>query len=400
MAWVTRVVGKCPSCKIGSYGAVMVRSDSVVYGCTHCNCHRSYQLPRLNKVIVYLDQSLISLAYKAKHLQRGAPVWATLLDELEALVEDQLVVCPLSDYHVQESELSQAHKDGLLETARRLSKGVKLKPNVDIELSQAQLAFGRYLKGELPAFSKPDIHWNQAFQSNPHDWHDFVFVEVNLAHDDAYAADLAEGKKAAYEGLCAVQDSWRSQRPDFTSIKDNEASSAGRAIIESYLAYLRKLSESSSPVSVYYRAGGPVLLFEGIERSLNRSISEQKRLETVSKFLVSPYFASLPYVDIQAGLFAELALRSQNGRDLQPSDAYDVLIVSRLAPYCNAMFLDKFFADAASAPRTGISQGYGTRFYSAASLEEFRTFLGDIRRNAPQSHADALSLAYPKIPHS
>lgn len=102
----------CPKCKKqDSYGLLMVNPSSYTKRCKECWYSKNYLLPQLNKKVIYLDQFVISNMMKAINDQLGKKekvdkVYLKLFEELDKAVKLQLVICPDSTYHREESLLS------------------------------------------------------------------------------------------------------------------------------------------------------------------------------------------------------------------------------------------------------------------------------------------------------
>jgi transcription elongation factor Elf1 len=103
---------KCPKCnKLNSFGVLMISGHHYTRRCRECWFTETYKLPEMKKKIVYLDQFVISNMMKAINQKLGKvkkvdPFWLKLFEKLDRLVKLQIIICPDSTFHRNESLLS------------------------------------------------------------------------------------------------------------------------------------------------------------------------------------------------------------------------------------------------------------------------------------------------------
>src|SRR5882762_7984011 len=106
---------KCPKCGAEQFGVLMVSGKHYIRRCRERACWHTQRinLPGISKKIIYLDQFAISNMMKAlnpevKGHERAAadPLWRELFEALDVVCKLQLVVCPDSNEHRNESLLS------------------------------------------------------------------------------------------------------------------------------------------------------------------------------------------------------------------------------------------------------------------------------------------------------
>src|SRR6266566_8713190 len=116
--------------------------------------------PHLKKVI-YVDQFAISEMVKAvdtrsKAHSRVDPFWRQVFEALERVCKLQLVVCPWSPFHRDESLVSEMFEP-LKRMYEHLANGVGLLRPTDIELRQLNTALVAWLDGKEPDYdSNPE----------------------------------------------------------------------------------------------------------------------------------------------------------------------------------------------------------------------------------------------------
>lgn len=131
---------KCPKCKKSdSFGVLMITGQHYTRRCRECWFTESYGLPELRKKIIYLDQFVISHMMKAINHRLGKtekidPFWLKLFERLDRLVKLQLIICPDSTFHRNESLLS--HYQALKRMYEHLSGGVTFYDSLTIRRLQ------------------------------------------------------------------------------------------------------------------------------------------------------------------------------------------------------------------------------------------------------------------------
>jgi hypothetical protein len=94
----------CPECGSPSFGILGVGPDVLLRRCRECSHLQEFDLPKVHKEVIYLDQFVISnlmmVHSQAKPVQ---PFYYTLYSKLLHLSRLQAVVCPHSEAHLLES---------------------------------------------------------------------------------------------------------------------------------------------------------------------------------------------------------------------------------------------------------------------------------------------------------
>lgn len=124
---------KCPNCHNNSFGILLIRTDRFWRRCKECLFPRpdekieSFPLPPIKKKIIYLDQFAISNMMKVlnpeikSHGRNQVDIfWFELFKKLDLLCKLQLIICPHSDIHTDES----------IVTKELISKGVEISKKV------------------------------------------------------------------------------------------------------------------------------------------------------------------------------------------------------------------------------------------------------------------------------
>ncbi|MDQ7794547.1 MAG: hypothetical protein RDU89_09070 [bacterium] len=401
MALVSRPVGVCPACGEGKYGGVLIRKDSVLYGCSRCSFQQTYQLPALTKEIVYVDQLVLSLATMYQTTGRGDKKWLDLYDRLQHLSRRQLIVCPLSELHEHEADLSASSGSSIVTSGQLLSQGVRMGGYLEVEASQLGRSLARFLKGDPPDPAWGELGWRDAFRTSPHAWTDYTSLWVRSEPAPEDVVRRRSGKDKAHAVMQEVLKDWMvRQRIHFDEVYREELDCIGPAVWLHASAYYKRLAsaaDNSERRRLYWEAGHSVLLTEHLVALVRKQHPDGNALEVVAKFYHSDHFKQTPFAILQARLYAGMASHVKGGRVLSASDSYDVLVISRYAPYCDAVFVDDFMRSLSSGTPVNLEKFCGTQFFSAKTLGSFLGRLAGLESRMSTSHQEALELAYPRL---
>src|SRR6266700_4433882 len=114
-SWVSEPYETCPGCGAEAFGRLWVHSRSYVRKCDRCGHRERFDLPKLRKKVIYLDQFALIGMLRALHPdarkipEAEAERWRALFERLDRLTKLQLVVCPESRAHEAESVLHARH---------------------------------------------------------------------------------------------------------------------------------------------------------------------------------------------------------------------------------------------------------------------------------------------------
>ena len=119
----------CPRCHgRGSLALLMNTGLYLLFRCSGCRHELTRPLPVVRKQIIYLDQFVFSNIVKAKEAR-----WEHLHARLVELDAKQLIACPFSTIHQEESLLTAEWRDRLKHLYRTIG-GVGFRPPQEIEV--------------------------------------------------------------------------------------------------------------------------------------------------------------------------------------------------------------------------------------------------------------------------
>lgn len=395
MAIVHRVVGDCPGCGgKACFGNVSVSGTTLTRGCGRCRFLSRIPLPAIRKKIVYLDQSLLSSAFKTQDDRAVRAV-----KRVSELASKQLLVAPHSNLHEDETHLWSGYGGRtpaeLMKFIERTARGVEFKSTHEIEHTQAYKGFKAYRQG-LPAVYAQEER--DAISRDVHEWHNYYVVTVGGYFGDVNL--LASGKREAVQKLVEVFDVWMNSKNTFEQDVAAETAAAGEAYLQEYFRYVGRLARGD-----YAALMDAPIASQCVERLL-RLLPEQTEprdaLGEIARYFASRHFAELPCEWLSARIFAQLKAMVRGGayanREKAVKDLsgifFDVQHIATYAPYSDAIFVDNAMASLVSHPSVGLKRRFGTEVFSLNTLDGFMEWLDSVEAAMDETHKRTLEQVY------
>jgi len=174
---------QCPKCKKkDSFGTLMINETCFTKRCRECWYSQTYKLPPLDKKVIYLDQFVISNMMKSINdkigkKQKVEKVYLKLFEKLDRLVKLQIIVCPDSSFHRDESLLS--FYSAIKRMYEQLSHGVSFYDTSTIRRFQICEDFKHYLEDENKDY-KTNIDVNSVTMGNLCGWQSKMLISVDV----------------------------------------------------------------------------------------------------------------------------------------------------------------------------------------------------------------------------
>lgn len=403
----------CRACGAsGSFRPCGVTGRFFLKMCSACRYYRHWPLPKITKKIIYLDQVALSGMVKAKD-----SFWPALQAKLGSLAYLQIVVCPTSEIHEDESLLDFARRADLKEMYRSFAGHDRFRLRHEVEQRQLLRSIRRYLG---VADRKPqDAEWTDAFERDPHLWSTGLRVYADMPVHEPWVTDIRDRKKALHSDLESVAAFWRGEDSKFADDVGRESLDYGHSVVKLYRqrqAERQNLTDSvpnelkplmSAFMGTDFNPGIPLDMRPGIllvhwlaAEVLKARPDERDPVGVVEQFFTSTEAMETPFLYIRSRLWASIAQRVRNPkgpRTPKPSDSYDVDAIATYAPYCNAMFVDNEFRAMASQKCVGVAARFGTKLFSAKTRGEFLAYLDGILAEMSDAHREGLALAHPHL---
>lgn len=395
MAIVSLVIGDCPGCGgKACFGNVMITGNKLSRGCKHCRYWTYVDLPLIRKKIVYLDQSILSTAFKG-----GDARAAQAVEKVSQLASKQLLVAPHSNIHEDETHQWSGYGGKnpieLMKFIEQTARGLKFKNSYTVEETQAYKGFKAFLTG---APERYELDEKDAVSGDIHEWHNYVCITVGRYLGDTQL--IGKLKEQAVQTLLGVFDSWAQSANSFEEDVALENSEAGKGYLRAYLATQARLAGGDfdalmdAPVASQY--------VSTLLRAVRKVMPVNKALAEVVRYFSSKYFAELPYQWLSSRIFATIKSMVKNGAFSNREKAlgslsgvfYDVQHISTYAPYCDAIFIDNQMANLVAQPSVSLTKQFGTQVFSLNPMDKFLAWLEALELTMDESHKTALMRAY------
>jgi hypothetical protein len=397
----------CPYCGAEQLGVVGIHGTRLTRRCRAClrpghgDHSIAEDLPPITKTILYLDQFAVSnFAYRANPeldpgKTMGAGRWSAIYDAVFALLGVQVLVCPSSGFHTDES-LARLHDDDFMKafdrTQLRLSVGVGFPDAISIEVAQLRAAAALSTEAIVDP-SDRRLLADARFSNDPHAW--ASDLQIGVATSSFYAGVATEvGDGLANQGA-VLQEAFEAWR----SLTATQAA-------EQFALELAAYGPSVLRASIESMQGATLDPWAGLSRSVQRfnAVASQYRgldapedgYTGAVAFFLGDTVKLVPKVRLGASMYAVLARQAGSGmKSVESSFATDLAIVSTILPYCDGIVVDGRCAEVLRQPpaRAEVKR-WGTAVQSARDLSGFRSWLDDIAVRATPEHLAAVEAAY------
>lgn len=419
--FITGPYKKCPKCSKETFGvSLFTGGNSYSRECTSCWTQQGFTLPEIKKKIVYLDQFLIS--NMAKALDKNArghktviaqPFWLEVYKKLDRLFTLNLVICPDSTFHTDESLLSgDPSYESLKKVYERLSNGCTFYDHHTILRFQVQEHFENYING-IP--QKPlELEVDNIVHGHLHEWLGRIRVGVNMRPYEGKLEAVHEERNRQYEALKEVFARWQQEKGKaFIEWFNEEAYAFGKSTILAHQKFIKKQEMlTRNYADQYIKGEEPNVdlddifpppsseIIQALFRSLRgQKIEGEEAIKKVVEYLSSKHVTEIPSVHISSLLYAGIARKASSGQKEPPNKGTftDVNAIANLLPYCDAIFIDNGMAALLQEEpiKTEMAR-YSTKVFSPNTKDAFIKYLDTIEETADTSHVEMISDAYGK----
>ena len=398
----------CPRCGKYGLGTLSISNNFHQRRCRNCFYNEGERLPRLHKKLIYLDQMVLSnIAKELDPVWRGTnrrpdPFWLDLFDQLDRLVKLQLIVCPESPVHEEESAYDDRYEAVLRRLHQHLASGVSLDFPHQVLTRQLWEALEASLEDREP-------EWDCITPKNIVDgdlghWNDRLLLTVNMGHWVGQINDRRSSRARAHNALRQLWERWQAESDiNFEERFEKERRGIAEAALESYRSHLHRWYRASTGAEeiadiMALTPGWLVQLVMGLlSRFKEAGVPPQEQLNRVMEFLYSEAALRAPQNHISSLLYASLARRAASGQKRLPSRGTpnDIEVISGYLPYCDAMFIDDEFAQLLiEQPLAREIKPYATRVFSTRSRDVFLAYLESLEAEASPEHVQLVTCTY------
>ena len=302
------------------------------------------------KLIVYIDQNIISNVVKVKADRTRRPDLIALFDVLHTGMMDEKLVCPRSWFHREEGSLTPLDAD--IQRYLRNIGQVDFLPPFQLEKNQFLNAACAFL-----GIEPHSPNWNVCLSSDPDARMRRFCLDANMSMS---ILSLREGRRQHADALAR-----------------NRVLVQGRT-------YAEQLSIERSAVPSYLHG-----LYGDAAKQM--FLGRVRGVEEYGRFLGTDLATSVVSMDILGRLFASLLVH-HNHRPVQTGDATDMKILSNLLPYCHVITTDKFMKEVVCALK--LDERFGVTVFSgtAEDIVALTRYLDDMLATRPPANVPQLTL--------
>jgi len=404
----------CPSCGKDKFGVHLISGSELMRRCRDCWHKNSYRLPVLRKRIIYLDQFVVSNLMKLEnpgvngHERVVAqPFWRELRDLLFQLRQLQMICCPNSGSHEEESRIWQYNAE-LKKAYESLSSGIRFEAFDSIKSQQIGELARAFTEAREPHF---DFNPRRVLSRDPNEWSKRYYITFG---DNPFVdpAELKLRRTELHAHIAGLfRDVWAKEKRSFQYWYDHERSSYqghfSSAVMKSrrerfgaMLAYRPGAEISLEDIGKTLPSFAESLLYS-LEQIIRfprnggeRSQEERNRLE--AEFGKANRIAEAPFVRLQSLMFAAIAMRAAQGQKAPPDEGTttDIETVAHLLPYCDAMFMDDGCRSLLLEVPKNLRPPETPKVFSTNIKAQFLDYLRLIRDSITAEHVAAIREVY------
>lgn len=378
---------KCPACeRPEAFGRLQIAEQECVRQCKLCRHRETVMLPKLNKMVVYIDQFAISNIFKVHKgisFENNYAYWKELTAQVYRAYLLQQVIFPASNVHMNETIVSKFPKELRL-AHEMLSGDIQFIDTDAIEIKQSMDAFKCFI------FNSPhelDLAVDNILDGQRNSWLPDLHITTNIDYSP-FAGGLREDRARTNGSFSELINWWRTTKPSFATVFSNELSNGKRIALEQTA---RELNHCLESVDIEKAMGLMARLimreFQIMKEILIRSgASEGNYYLKILEFWNSEFYQNLPTPRLSAYLFAALSRKILAGKkECKESFFNDVKAISSYSPFVDAIFVDRECAGLLAERQTEHQVNFRARVFSLRNGQEFIDFFKQLADRAPDN---------------
>lgn len=408
--FISKPFTNCPKCKKkNSYGVLTISGGYLTKRCKECLYSGSQKLPPLSKKVIYLDQFVVSNMMKAINDKLGrkkkvGKVFLKLFEELDKMVKLQLIICPDSEFHREESLLS--FYKAIKRMYEQLSYGNTFNDSVTIRRLQLCEDFKSFMDKKKRKWGK-SLDIDSVLNKDRNEWQNRLLITVDSSIKQEEIEQFRKNRSSIYDSFKKVFENWQQDKSkSYLEFFREIASYFGTGIANRYVNLISQYFQASMGIKPLtteeifsFRGEGSILITALLHYFPNGS-NYAENLKTVISYLRSSRLEQIPFNEIYSALWAAIAYQaSREGRKNAPNIGMfnDIEMLSVLLPYCDAIFVDKDIHSILNfGPAKKIISKYKAKIYSLTNVKEFFSYLEKIEKKTPKRHIKKIEEVYGK----
>jgi hypothetical protein len=327
--------------------------------------------------------------------QRGSvPLqWLDMFERLDSLVKLQLIICPASEFHRNESALSP----WLIPLQRMyelLGHGIYFYHNDMIETQQLHQHAQRWIAGQ--GSESIPIEVKSVVYDEINAWNDRLIISSSLTPTQDVVDELRAMREQAHQDINEVFKRWQTETDgNYWDWFKEECLGLRNRVLRDYGGYLHKFATGQLTSAAIYPSQS-VLIVRTLHKIFkDAGIPDSELWPKTMEYFNSDAIREVSFLKINSLIWAAIARQAANGRKRAPNRGMinDIKMISVLLPYCDAIFIDNEARNLLSeVPDHEIN--YDTHIFSPNNMREFLAYLNRIEEEASAEHIQAVEEVY------
>jgi hypothetical protein len=234
--------------------------------------------------------------------------WVEIFEKLQRLCKAEVLVCPSSAFHTEESALFP-YPAALRRIDELMSFGAAFYDDSTIQRFQVIKRLDSWLEGGTPTY---DFRASHVMHGRIHEWKERYVISVSFADDDRWVDELRKGREQVTDELRKVSEYWCTETGNsFVDFFRDEASSWGRNTLMIYANYVKEFVRGHQLVSP---TPAVVMVTEAQEHLRKAGIGEDDILQKTAEYFQSEVLWDIPFIKISLMMWAAMARKFVAGR--------------------------------------------------------------------------------------
>lgn len=389
---------KCPRCGKEAFGVLGI-GVGYTRRCRECWHTEGFSLPKLSRKVIYLDQYVLSNMMKAINpkvkVRSGTDLsfYKQLFVKLDRLMKLQLIICPSSSTHRNES-LTSINYDEIKRITEHFSLNISFFPNSTIQRFQVSSDFRQWLGVE----TRP-VDVNTITHGRLDEWQDKFIISVDMFKGDTdFVEKLKNEREQVEQSLLPVFKRWQTEtNKKFDDWLNEEQAVIGSTFWNAAIERANKFQQNPQNLSIddILPSEREMILLDILDVLKNKGYNQQDRIKKANEYLLTRV-KEVPYFKLSTNIYASMAREAALGRKkpFNRGTFNDIDFISTLAPYCDAMLIDKEFQTRLSTEPLKSRLGLANKVYSLNKRKEFMDYLDDIEAKMTKKHLALVNEVY------
>jgi len=404
----------CPFCGKKSFGISKIFPGYYLRKCQKCfypNVQRNesevyYILPHISKKIIYIDQFALSYMVRAIHPDMKATgnsyadnFWVNMYQKIDRLIKMQVIICPQSSFHLQESVVSNFFEH-LEKMYHLLSRGAKFANQDNIRKIQIENSVRNWIRGltRKDRIDPPE----SVIDREVNVWLPREIKYNPSQYSQSFERKLRESRESIHQQWLKEFLIWKKySATKFEQWREDFYLSLKKEILRVYPDYLKHLI--ILPAQNVHNIKLCKFLLESINLlNLIHSVFDEEGINhndfwfKAWAYLQSDSFRQIPFIKLYALFYASFARKAGSGQKKPPDRGMtnDLNVLSLLIPYCDAMFIDNQCRGCLEEKDVRDNIDFSACVFSPSNKEKFLAYLEQLERNFPPKYRKKVEELY------